>query len=188
MKTLSQNSGGFTLLEALVASVIMSLVLAAVTAGVMSLQRSFSASQDFIISHLEQVRAMDTLQRDARSATSAEIRAGGTCVVLTIPTGDPGLLDLQLPATLRSLFTTSGGGAPVPATKTVAYSFCNQRLTRTESNQVQTVATRQTKCNFQQNGSQISATVAFPSRYSGQATEVPASTLSARLNARTSSW
>jgi prepilin-type N-terminal cleavage/methylation domain-containing protein len=188
MKSLPHSTQGFTLVEALVASTIMSLVLAAVTAGVISLQRSFAASQDFISSHLEQVRALDTMQRDARAATGAEVRNNGTTVVLTIPTGDPGLLNLQLPTTMLGLFTTSGGGTPAPTTKTVAYTFANQRLTRTENNQVQTVATRQTKFLFQQNGSQIATTLAFPSRYSNPHKEVPASTQTGTLAARASAW
>lgn len=189
MKPLTpQHSLGFTLPEAMVAATVMSLVLAAVTAGVFSLQRSFSASQDFIISHLEQVRAVDTLQRDARSATSADIRAGGTCVVLTIPTSDPGLLNLQLPSTVLGLLTLSSGGSPAPTSKTVAYTFLNGRLTRTEASTVQTVASRQTQFRVEQNGSQLLTTLSFPSRYTGHPVETPASTLSAAMSVRAASW
>lgn len=188
MKSLPQpNTRAFTLAEALVSAAIMSLVLAAVTASVLSLQRSFSASQDFVVSHLEQVRAMDTMQRDARAATASEVRGNGSTVVLTIPTSDPGLLNLQLPVSLLGLLSPTGT-APAPATKTVAYTFSNKRLTRTENNQVQTVATRQTNITFQQNGSQVATTIAFPSRYNSQAKEVPASTMTAPLATRVSTW
>ncbi len=188
MKSLPQSHClGFTLVEALVTGAIMSMVLAAVTAGVLSLQRSFSASQDFITSHLEQVRAVDTLQRDARSATAAEVRGGGSCVVLTIPTNEPGLLLLQLPATLQGLLSLPGGSS-APTTKTVTYTFANKRLTRTENNLVQTVATRQTTFNVQQSGSHLSTVLSFPARYSNQPAEMPATTTNAIISTRTAIW
>lgn len=186
MKTLTRSQLAFALPEALVTGAIMSMVMAAVTAGVLSLQRSFSASQDFITSHLEQVRALDTLKRDARAATSAEVRAGGTCVVLTIPTNDPGLLNLQLPVSVLGLLSLNGSSAP--STKTVAYTFSNKRLTRTESSKVKTVATRQTRFQFQQSGNQLLTTVAFPSRYTTNPVETQASTMTTSVSARANVW
>jgi prepilin-type N-terminal cleavage/methylation domain-containing protein len=186
MNSLRSNLRAFTLAEVMVTSAVMSLVLAAVTAAVWSLQRSFAASQSFVVSHLEQVRTLDSLKRDARCAKAAEVRANGSCVVFTITTGQPGLLSLELPATVVDLLMPNGSAAAT--TKTVTYNFANQRITRSEGSTVKTVATRQTKFQVQQNGSQLSTTLAFPSRFSNQTVETPTTTLSQSLSYRANNW
>ncbi len=186
MKTLSRIRRGFTLAEVMVAAAVMSIVLGAVTAGVFCLQRSFAASQDFITAHQEQVRAMDTIKRDSRSATAAEIRAGGTSIVFTTTTTSPGLLNLQLPSTLLGLLLPSGSSAPT--TETITYSFTGNRLTRTKGAEVSVVTTRQTRFQVVQTGSHIKATMAFQARYSRHPVETPATTMTCELGYWTNTW
>lgn len=186
MKKPTFPQSGFTLAEVLVAAAVMSIVLGAVTAGVYALQRSFAASQDFISSHQEQVRVMDMLKRDARSATAAEIRNGGACVVFTHTTTEPGLLNLQLPSTLLGLVLPPGSVGPT--TETITYAYAGNRITRTSASGVSVIATRQTRFHVEQTVGQMKATAAFPARYTRHPVETPATTMTSQLGYRASSW
>ena len=59
---------GFTLLEMLLALSVGSLMLAAIVAASVCLQKSFVAIDDFFTSHLQQVRMIDYLSRDVKRA------------------------------------------------------------------------------------------------------------------------
>jgi Tfp pilus assembly protein PilW len=187
MKALRPQLRAFTLVEASVTAAVMSLVLAAVTVGALSLQRSFAASQDFITSHLEQVRALDTMKRDARSAKAMEVSPDGQSVVFTIPATQPGLLSLQLPSTVLGLLTPNGS-VSAPAETTVTYTYSGRQLTRSDASGMKSVATRQSRFQVQQNGSQLLATFSFPSRYSKTPAETPATTMSSSVSFRASNW
>jgi prepilin-type N-terminal cleavage/methylation domain-containing protein len=59
---------GFTLIEMLLALSVGSLMLAAIVAASVCLQKSFGAIDDFFTSHLQQVRIIDYLSRDVKRA------------------------------------------------------------------------------------------------------------------------
>jgi len=59
---------GFTLMEMLLALSVGSLMLAAIVAASVCLQKSFVAVDDFFTSHLQQVRIIDYLSRDVKRA------------------------------------------------------------------------------------------------------------------------
>jgi prepilin-type N-terminal cleavage/methylation domain-containing protein len=59
---------GFTLMEMLLALSVGSLMLAAIVAASVCLQKSFVAIDDFFTSHLQQVRIIDYLSRDVKRA------------------------------------------------------------------------------------------------------------------------
>ena len=59
---------GFTLMEMLLALSVGSLMLAAIMAASVCLQKSFVAVDDFFTSHLQQVRIIDYLSRDVKRA------------------------------------------------------------------------------------------------------------------------
>jgi len=59
---------GFTLIEMLLALSVGSLMLAAIVAASVCLQKSFVAIDDFFTSHLQQVRIIDYLSRDVKRA------------------------------------------------------------------------------------------------------------------------
>jgi len=59
---------GFTLIEMLLALSVGSLMLAAIVAASVCLQKSFVAVDDFFTSHLQQVRIIDYLSRDVKRA------------------------------------------------------------------------------------------------------------------------
>jgi prepilin-type N-terminal cleavage/methylation domain-containing protein len=75
---------GFTLIEMLLALSVGSLMLAAIVAASVCLQKSFVAVDDFFTSHLQQVRIIDFLSRDVKRAyivTSSTNPQTVTCVL-----------------------------------------------------------------------------------------------------------
>jgi prepilin-type N-terminal cleavage/methylation domain-containing protein len=82
----SGNTGyrGFTLIEMLLALSIGSLMLAAIVAASVCLQKSFSAVDQYFASHLQQVRIIDYLSRDVKRAyivTSSTNPQTVTCIL-----------------------------------------------------------------------------------------------------------
>src|SRR5205085_10424257 len=75
---------GFTLIEMLLAVSVGSLMLAAIVAASVCLQKSFNAVDDYFDSHLQQVRIVDYLSRDVKRAyivTSSTNRQTVTCIL-----------------------------------------------------------------------------------------------------------
>lgn len=75
---------GFTLIEMLLALSVGSLMLAAIVAASVCLQKSFVAIDDFFTSHLQQVRIIDYLSRDVKRAyivTSSTNPQTVTCIL-----------------------------------------------------------------------------------------------------------
>lgn len=104
-----RKNGAFALSEMLVAMLIWTMILGAVLTTVLSLQRSFSASDHFSANQLAQLRLMNALTRDIRNAigirTTNEgiLRAGAT---VTITSGN----SLQL--TLRDFYRSNNPASP----------------------------------------------------------------------------
>jgi prepilin-type N-terminal cleavage/methylation domain len=65
-----QRTAGFTLSEMLVAVSISLIVLAAAVASSISLQKSFSAVDNYFATHMQQVRIVDYLSRDVNRGLS----------------------------------------------------------------------------------------------------------------------
>jgi type II secretory pathway component PulJ len=76
-----------TLPEVMVASAILSLVMAALVVGVSTLQRTFRASQHHAKSQVEQARLLDYVARDLRRALTVSVDAfeGSSRINMTIP-------------------------------------------------------------------------------------------------------
>jgi prepilin-type N-terminal cleavage/methylation domain-containing protein len=75
---------GFTLIEMLLAVSVGSLMLAAIVAASVCLQKSFNAVDDYFDSHLQQVRIVDYLSRDVKRAymvTSSTSPQTVTCIL-----------------------------------------------------------------------------------------------------------
>ena len=75
---------GFTLLEMVLALAVGSLMLAAVVAASVCLQKSFAAVDNYFASHLQQVRIIDYLNRDVKRAyivTSSTDPQTVTCIL-----------------------------------------------------------------------------------------------------------
>src|SRR5207245_951408 len=73
-----QRTAGFTLGELLVSVSVASIVLAAAVASSVSLQKSFSAADNYFATHMQQVRIVDYLSRDVNRGFSVTTSASST--------------------------------------------------------------------------------------------------------------
>jgi hypothetical protein len=94
MKLPHKYEAGFTLGEAMVTSVVGTLLLAGLFAAGSALQRANAASDDYFSTHMQQIRIMDFLARDVKRSysvtTSSDLKTV-TCIMpdYLIQTGDP---------------------------------------------------------------------------------------------------
>lgn len=177
----STQRNGFTLVEVLVATTVLSLLMAGIAIGVLSLQRSFFASREFAEAQADQVRVCDYLQRDGRAASEVTITESGRTVTMKLPTESGGLVGLDLPGSLVSLL----GGASAPATKTIVYRFTNNEVLRYDGGIRRAIATRLSRFDASQSGDYLQVNLAFRSTYGNRVgSEVSASKLLANVRLR----
>jgi type II secretory pathway component PulJ len=105
-----RNRAGVTLVEMLLVVGCGSLILAAVVAGAVSLQRSFTAVESNSVSQGNQLRVLDYLALDARRASAVSVDANLSSVTFTLP----------------DYYTTSCGGAPSPCPSNPKWDPTNQ--------------------------------------------------------------
>ena len=145
-----QRTAGFTLSEMLVAVSISLIVLAAAVASSISLQKSFSAVDNYFATHMQQVRIVDYLSRDVNRGLSVTTSVDLQTLTVDVPNyiiqaGDlEAVANPSLIGTPRtpSVDPTSSGlqinyGA---STSTVVYSLSNSSILRTENGAVTTIA------------------------------------------------
>ena len=135
----TKPAAGFTVAELMVAMAIGSLVVAAALAGIVSLQRSYAATEQYAGNLADQSRLLDCLGMDLRRARAVAFDADGQGMMLTLPdfytygAGDPQRtaplpITPQIPEDLtRAVYTNATGAAvndynnlPAPA---VYYHF-----------------------------------------------------------------
>ena len=145
-----QRTAGFTLSELLVAVSISSIVLAAAVASSISLQKSFSAVDNYFATHMQQVRIVDYLSRDVNRGLSVTTSVDLQTLTVDVPNyiiqaGDleavanPSLIGT--PRTPTVAYTSSGLQINYGAsTSTVVYSLSNSSILRTENGAVTTIA------------------------------------------------
>ena len=144
------RTAGFTLSEMLVAVSISLIVLAAAVASSISLQKSFSAVDNYFATHMQQVRIVDYLSRDVNRGLSVTTSVDLQTLTVDVPNyiiqaGDlEAVANPSLIGTPRtpSVDPTSSGlqinyGA---STSTVVYSLSNSSILRTENGAVTTIA------------------------------------------------
>ena len=90
----TQSEHGFTVGEILVATAISAILFAAIFAAIVTLNRSYAASDDYFSTHMQQIRIMDYLARDVKrsfSVTTSQDLTTVTCIVpeYTVRPGDP---------------------------------------------------------------------------------------------------
>ena len=145
-----QRTAGFTLSEMLVAVSISLIVLAAAVASSISLQKSFSAVDNYFATHMQQVRIVDYLSRDVNRGLSVITSVDLQTLTVDVPNyiiqaGDleavanPSLIGT--PRTPTVAYTSSGLQINYGAsTSTVVYSLSNSSILRTENGAVTTIA------------------------------------------------
>jgi len=146
----SQKTGGFTLTETLVSLSLSSIVLAAAITSGISLQKSFSAVDNYFTTHMQQIRIIDYLNRDVKRGLIVTTSVDLQTVTMSVPSyiiqaGDteaianPSLVGT--PRTPTVAYTSSGWQVNYsPTTSTVVYSINGTSILRTENGVVTTIA------------------------------------------------
>lgn len=146
----SPKIAGFTLHEMLVAVSLSSVVLAAAMTSGTALQKSFNAVDKYFMTHMQQIRIIDYLNRDVKRGLIVTTSVDLQSVTVTMPnylikSGDPeAIVDPTLVGTPRTpTITYTASGLQVnygAATSTVVYSISGTSILRTENGVVTTIA------------------------------------------------
>jgi prepilin-type N-terminal cleavage/methylation domain-containing protein len=159
-RTNQPNQHGFTLVEMMVAVALGTIVLGAILAASVSLNRTFAAADNFFSTHLQQVRIIDYLNRDIKRANIAEISVDAQTIYCWVPKyvvepGDADATSDNINTRRTPTITKTGYGYQVnyyPGTlqngpggtstngSAVVYSINGQSILRTEDGVVTTVA------------------------------------------------
>ena len=142
------HQSGFTLAEMMTAMAIMVLIFAAIITSSLAMQKSFNAVDNYFATHVQQIRIIDYLNRDAKRALVVTTSVDQQTVTLTIPkyiiqSGDAeAISNPSLVGTMRSptISTTTGLVNYGTTTSTVVYSISGTSIFRTEDGVVTTVA------------------------------------------------
>jgi Tfp pilus assembly protein PilW len=158
--TNERSQQAFTLVEIMVGVALGIIVLGAIIAATVSLNRTFAAVDNFFSTHLQQVRIIDYLNRDIKRSNIAEISANAQTIYCWVPkyVVDPGDTDATsgtintrrtptitktgygyqvnyYPGTLQN-----GPGGTSTNSSAVVYSINGQSILRTEDGVVTTIA------------------------------------------------
>lgn len=85
MKFQTQNSGGFSLVETLVASGVAAIVLTSIVIGGVSLQKMYIGSETSLKASADQARILDYVSQDLRQALTVTVANSGQTLALTVP-------------------------------------------------------------------------------------------------------
>lgn len=146
----SQKSSGFSLSEMLVALSLSSMILAAaITCGI-SLQKSFNATDNYLATHIQQVRIIDYLNRDVKRGLIVTTSVDLQSVTMQLPNyliqaGDPEAVAnpslINTPRTPTVSYSASGLQVNYGASTTsVVYSINGNSIVRIENGMVTTIA------------------------------------------------
>lgn len=146
----SQAIAGFTLSEMLVSLSLSSIVLAAAITSGVSLQKSFSAVDNYFTTHMQQIRIIDYLSRDVKRGLIVTTSVDLQSVTMNLPnyiiqSGDPEAVAnpslVGTPRTPTVSYTSSGWQVNYSSsTATVVYSISGRSILRTENGVVTTIA------------------------------------------------
>lgn len=146
----SHKQSGFTFAEMLIALSLSIAILAAIVTASLALQKSFNAVDNYFATHMQQIRIVDYLNRDAKRAYIVTTSVDLQTVTMTIPkyiiqSGDTEAI--ANPATVGTArtptITYSSSGSQVnygAATSTVVYSINGNTIQRVEDGVVTLIA------------------------------------------------
>jgi prepilin-type N-terminal cleavage/methylation domain-containing protein len=140
----------FTLPEMMLALAVSGVVLGATLTSSTSLQKSFSAIDNYFGTHMQQIRIVDYLSRDVKRGLIVTTSVDLQTVTVTIPNyiiqaGDPEAVinpaSVGTPRTPTMKYTPSGWQVNYGnATSTVVYSISGLSILRSENGVVTTIA------------------------------------------------
>ena len=143
---------GFTLSEMLIAVALSIAILAAIVTASLALQKSFNAVDNYFATHMQQIRIVDYLNRDAKRAYIVTTSVDLQTVTMTIPkyiyqSGDSDATPSNIGTRRTPTISSSTGqlnyqvdvsGNPVYST--VVYSINGNTVQRTEDGVVTLIA------------------------------------------------
>lgn len=140
----------FTITEMMLALAVSGVVLGATLTSSGSLQKSFSAIDNYFGTHMQQIRIVDYLSRDVKRGLIVTTSVDLQTVTVTVPNyiiqaGDPEALVnpalVGTPRTPTMIYTPSGWQVNYGnTTSTVVYSISGLSILRTENGAVTTIA------------------------------------------------
>src|SRR5690242_20737252 len=146
----SHKTLGYSLSELMVSLSLSSVILgAAITCGI-SLQKSFNATDNYLATHIQQVRIIDYLNRDVKRGLVVTTSVDLQSVTMTLPSyliqsgdsealADPSLVNT--PRTPTISYGSSGWQVDYgTATTSVVYSINGSSIVRIENGTVTTIA------------------------------------------------
>ena len=159
-RTNERRQQGFTLVEIMVGIALGTIVLGAIIAASVSLNRTFAAVDNFFSTHLQQVRIIDYLNRDVKRSNIAEISADAQTIYCWVPKyvvepADTDATSGNINTRRTPTITKTGYGYQVnyyPGTvqngpggtstngSAVVYSISGQSILRTEDGAITTIA------------------------------------------------
>jgi type II secretory pathway component PulJ len=148
----THKQSGFTLSEMLIAVSLGIAILAAIVTASLAMQKSFNAVDNYFATHMQQIRIIDYLNRDAKRAYIVTTSVDLQTVTMTIPKyiyqdGDSDATSSNIGKTRTPTISSSTGlvnyqvdvsGNPVYST--VVYSINGNTIQRTEDGQVTLIA------------------------------------------------
>jgi len=148
----THKQSGFTLSEMLIAVSLGIAILAAIVTASLAMQKSFNAVDNYFATHMQQIRIIDYLNRDAKRAYIVTTSVDLQTVTMTIPKyiiqdGDsdatPSTIGIARTPTISSStglvnYQVDVSGNPVYST--VVYSISGNTIQRTEDGQVTLIA------------------------------------------------
>jgi Tfp pilus assembly protein PilW len=148
----THKRSGFTLSEMLIALALGIAILAAIVTASLALQKSFNAVDNYFATHMQQIRIVDYLNRDAKRAYIVTTSVDLQTVTMTIPkyiiqSGDsdatPSTVGMARTPTISSstgLVNYQVDALGNPVYSTVVYSINGNTIQRTEDGAVTLIA------------------------------------------------
>ena len=186
----------YTLLELLVGVSIASAIFATILTSGVAIYRSCAAVDDYSFQANEQLRALDYISRDLRSALTVTIPAGGLTLALTLPAtyttydakGNP-TSALVTPAIVNGAPLYGSAAQPVSVTYFVNGNTLQRQQTVPALAQTTTRVVARNVSNFQMSFVPLSTVVNFsltfaPRQHQGTTTPQSGTTVAATVATR----
>ena len=146
----SRKKGGFTLTELMIATGTGGVVLAAIMASSIALQKTLNAIDSYFATQMQQIRIIDYLNRDVKRGLAVTTSVDLQSVTITLPSyliqaGDPeAIANPSLVGTARTPTISNTSSGPQvnygASTSTIIYSINGMSILRTENGSVTMVA------------------------------------------------
>jgi type II secretory pathway component PulJ len=148
----TQKQSGFTLAEMLIAVSLGIAILAAIVTASVAMQKSFNAVDNYFATHMQQIRIIDYLNRDAKRAYIVTTSVDLQTVTMTIPkyiiqSGDSDATSSTVGMVRTPTISASGSQVNYqvdvsgnPVYSTVVYSINGNTIQRTEDGVVTLIA------------------------------------------------